>query len=256
VLSWWSAVRGSPVPPDYRRYEDAVARGLQSADLVVAPTRAMLSSLECNYGPLNATRVIPNGREPADFPPGRKEPLIFSAGRLWDEAKNVATVAEVAPDLPWQVCVAGRHEHPSGFEVPLRGVQALGQLSLREMAGWLGRSSIYALPARYEPFGLSVLEAAFAGCALVLGDISSLREIWGDAALFVDPESPAQLRTALLRLIGDPALRQEMVRRSRTRAFEFTPERMGRAYLSAYRWLLEPRDTSPLEEDEEVVCAS
>ena len=49
----------------------------------------------------------------------------------------------------------------------------------------MGRAAIYALPARYEPFGLSILEAALSGCALVIGDIPSLREIWADAALFV-----------------------------------------------------------------------
>ena len=63
----------------------------------------------------------------------------------------------------------------------------LGRLSAGELADWYARAAIYALPARYEPFGLSALEAALSGCALVLGDIPSLREIWGDAALFVPP---------------------------------------------------------------------
>ena len=53
----------------------------------------------------------------------------------------------------------------------------------------IARAAIYALPAHYEPFGLSILEAAMSGCALVLGDIPSLREIWGDAAVFVHPDN-------------------------------------------------------------------
>jgi glycogen(starch) synthase len=53
------------------------------------------------------------------------------------------------------------------------------------------------LPARYEPFGLSVLEAALSGCALVLGDIASLREVWGGAACYVRPgDSRAAPRAA------------------------------------------------------------
>ena len=64
-----------------------------------------------------------------------------------------------------------------------------GRLTPPQMARVVSRApSIYALPARYEPFGLSVLEAALSGCALVLGDIPSLREIWDGAALFVDPD--------------------------------------------------------------------
>jgi hypothetical protein len=61
----------------------------------------------------------------------------------------------------------------------MRRVRCLGPLEASELAGWMHRAAIYALPARYEPFGLSALEAAQAGCALVLGDLSSLREVWG-----------------------------------------------------------------------------
>jgi glycosyltransferase involved in cell wall biosynthesis len=225
---------------------------------VAAPTRAVLTALERHYGPLPATQVIPNGREPADFPPGAKEPFLFSAGRLWDEAKNVAAVAHAAEELPWPTFVAGAQSHPSGSHLELRNVQCLGRLTSREMAEWLGHASLYVLPARYEPFGLSALEAALAGCALVLGDIPSLREVWGDAALFVDPDDPGRLRTELLRLIEDPVLRQEMARRARTRAFEYTPQRMGKGYLAAYRWLLTAaeREPSAQETEEEILCAS
>jgi glycogen synthase len=55
-------------------------------------------------------------------------------------------------------------------------------------ADWYARASIYALPARYEPFGLSALEAALSGCALILGDIPSLREVWLEAAPYVSPD--------------------------------------------------------------------
>ena len=46
-----------------------------------------------------------------------------------------------------------------------------GQLTTAEVRNVINTASIYALPARYEPFGLSILEAALSGCALVLGDI-------------------------------------------------------------------------------------
>jgi hypothetical protein len=48
------------------------------------------------------------------------------------------------------------------------------------------------LPARYEPFGLSVLEAALSGCALVPGDIASLRGNWDGVAEFVCPDDAAR----------------------------------------------------------------
>lgn len=72
------------------------------------------------------------------------------------------------------------------------------------LAAWYSVASIYALPARYEPFGLTALEAALSGCALALGGIPSLRETWGSAARYVSPDKPAQLRDTLNGLIANP----------------------------------------------------
>jgi glycosyltransferase involved in cell wall biosynthesis len=237
VLSWWRAVKAEEAPPYWARYRGAVEGGLRAADFVVAPSRAMLQSLQSDYGPLAASSVIPNGREAAAFPPGEKEPLLFTAGRLWDEAKNLAAVEAVAPRLLWPVYVAGDNEHPDGSEreSPLR---LLGRIPAQEVARWLARASIYLLPARYEPFGLSALEAALAGCALVLGDLPSLREIWDDAACYVSPEDAGMLETKVRCLIADAALRRTMAERARSRALSFTPERMAHGYLSAYRTIL------------------
>ena len=96
------------------------------------------------------------------------------------------------------------------------------------------RASIYALPARYEPFGLSILEAALSGCALVLGDIPSLRENWADAAILVPPDQPAELRDAISHVIHSGAGRAEFTTRAQVRAREFTSQRMASEYLRAY----------------------
>ena len=52
--------------------------------------------------------------------------------------------------------------------------------------------------------------AAAAGCALVLGDISSLRETWDGAALFVDPDDPPSLNAAIHALIANPGQRTRL----------------------------------------------
>jgi glycogen synthase len=98
----------------------------------------------------------------------------------------------------------------------------------------MARASIYAAPARYEPFGLSVLEAALAGCALVLGDLPTLREVWGHAALYVPPDDPGALRYAIGTLIRDPVLRGVLAASARTRAARYAPARMAAAYRDLY----------------------
>src|SRR5207244_3856695 len=105
-------------PPEWERYRREVARGIRSADRVIAPSRAMLSALDRFYGPLpRGTRVIPNGRDPRRFRTRRKEPFILSAGRLWDEAKNTRVLDTLAARLPWPIYLAGEAQHPNGSSV-------------------------------------------------------------------------------------------------------------------------------------------
>lgn len=246
VCSWWRAVHRCDPPSSWRRYRESVALGLRAARLVVAPSRAMLAALLAHYGEVRSARVIPNGRSPLPSPGLPREPLILGAGRLWDEAKNLRALAAVAPSLPWPVRLAGAARSPDGAEPALPGVELLGVLPAHALGAWLDRAAIFAAPARYEPFGLSVLEAAHAGCALVLGDIPSLRENWEDAALFAPPDDADALRAALLRLVGSPSLRRRLGAAARARAARLTPGRMADAYLDAYaRLLSEDRPASP-----------
>jgi glycosyltransferase involved in cell wall biosynthesis len=231
VLSWWRAVKGEDAPNEWDEYRRRVTAGLRAADFVVAPSKTMLHALTENYGPLPRSGVIPNGRSAAAFRTGRKSEIIFAAGRFWDEAKNLAALEQIAGRVDWPVRIAGSAQATGN-------VVRLGHLSTSEIAEWLERSAIFCLPARYEPFGLSALEAALSGCALVLGDISSLREIWEDAAVFVDPNDPAKLTSALQRLIRDPKRREEMAARASRRVQQFGLEQMTDRYLSLYSALV------------------
>jgi glycogen synthase len=228
VCSWWAAVHDEEPPEGWRRYRDAVAAGLRSADAVVAPTRAVLADLGRSYG-TNDGVVIPNGSSVPEGAEAANEPFVLAAGRLWDAAKNLELLDRAAEGLDWQVVAAG----PLGDAAP-RHVRPTGRLGHRELADLRSRASIFAAPALYEPFGLAPLEAARACCALVLGDIPSLREVWEDAALYVDPRDEGALRVALQELIADPALRQEMAARARRRAARYGIGPMARAYADLY----------------------
>jgi glycogen synthase len=240
VFSWFDAVRREPPPPAWREYRRRVARGLTAADLVTAPSGAMLATLGRHYGAFAAAPPIYNGRAAAAFPPGAKEDFVLSAGRLWDEAKNASVLARVVTKIAWPLYAAGDTAGPYGA-LALDGVHLLGALDQPTLAGWLGRASIFVAPARYEPFGYAALEAALAGCALVLGDIPSLREIWGDAALFVASDDDAAIAAAIDRLIADAAERRALAARARGRAAAYSPRQMAEQYVSLYERLLGAR---------------
>jgi len=235
LIACQEAIRGKAVKlPAYRR---CVREALGAADMVVAPTQTLLASLVDRYGPLSATEVIGYGRERKDFVPVVKENLILAVGRLGDESKNIKLLEACAPHLTWPIHVAG--EEPARAWPIVPHLHALGQLATADLADQYARAAIYVLPARYEPFGLSVLEAALSGCALVLGDIASLREVWQDAALYIPPDDAGALTAALASLIAEPELRHALATSARKRAEHFTSERMGAAYWHVYRRLLD-----------------
>jgi glycosyltransferase involved in cell wall biosynthesis len=259
VCSWWRAVRGDRAPASWDEYRRRVAAGLRAADALVAPTRAMLDALPCEYGasvPATA-QVVPNGRAPSGVA-GAKRPFVLGAGRLWDEAKNLASLARVAPAVPWPVFIAGDTHPPRGtggdvFDTS--EAHLLGRITPAMVSAWRGMASIYALPARYEPFGLSVLEAALAECALVLGDLASLRETWGEAALYVPADDGDALADAIRHLAEHDAERRRLAHRAHERARRLTPRAMADAYLAIYASLLGgTRVPTPTEEG--VACAS
>ncbi len=241
VCSWWRAVKGEDAPGEWDRYRAEVTRGLKGASLVIAPSNAMLEALRDHYGNLGNGEVVYNGRSGAGARAGagtllNRQAYVFSSGRLWDEAKNMATLEKAACRLPWPVYVAGDIRHPGDATrgSRLSACRLLGKVSSAQMAYWMSNAALYALPALYEPFGLSVLEAAISGCALVLGDIPSLRELWNGAAVFVDPRDDRALGFAIRRMIDEPGWRILMGAKARQRAAEYSASRMVASYLSHY----------------------
>jgi len=237
VWSWWQACRGrDPDDPRWHRYREAVAAGLAAADMWCAPSEAFRHTIEAHYRVRTPGRVIRNGARPCAVSHA-KEPFILAAGRLWDEAKNLPALAAIASDLDWPVRVAGPIEPPGAK--PLRSSAAnmswLGTLSRPELTALMQRAAIFAAPALYEPFGLSVLEAAACGCALVLGDIPSLRELWQGAALFVAPCDRDALRDTLQQLAREHDLRAHMQHAALTRAQHYSLDTMVNAYRKLHR---------------------
>ena len=242
VLSWWHAVHRETAPAAWDCYRREVTAGLASADRIAAPSRAVLDDLAVHYGlARDDALVIPNGIDLAAYRPAAKRRVVMAAGRLWDAAKNLALLDEVAAGLPWPVEIAGPAANPEGGMACCTAAQPLGVLTPDEMAVRLGRAAIFAAPARYEPFGLGILEAAASGCALVLGDIPSLRENWEGAAVFVAPDDRIAWRAALRELIEDESDRELWTMAAQQRARGFSREAMAARYAALYCEIVDGR---------------
>ena len=120
------------------------------------------------------------------------------------------------------------------------GVEAAVHLGWRvgDVAAWLRRSELLVHPARWEGFGLALLEAMLAGLPVVASDVSSVPEIVvdGETGTLVPPDDPAALATALDALLSDGALRTAYGRAGLERAHrEFSVERMAEQTERVYR---------------------
>lgn len=227
VATWWRAVRDGPLPSNLAWRAEATRAGLSHAAVAIAPSRALADALQEVYGAAGLI-VVPNGRAPNLAPAAADRRGVLTAGRLWDEGKGVAFLDHVAGRLGMSFAAAGSIRAPDGAGIVLRHLRLLGVLDEPAMAATLADARVFASAARYEPFGLAVLEAAQAGCALVLSDIPSFRELWDGAAMFVALGDEEGWISALTAAHADPALGEA----ARTRAAGYTADAMVDATAS------------------------
>lgn len=239
VATWWQAVRQGQLPEEFVWRTDLVQRGYQAADMLLAPTKAFARATARAYDLAEEPAVVRNGRHSVwnrkGFTPGT---FAFTAGRLWDEGKNFAAIDRAAARLAIPVLAAGPLNGPNGAQVEARHVKSLGRLSDAEIAQHLSAKPIFVSVARYEPFGLAVLEAAQAGCALVLADIPTFRELWEGAAIFVQPDDDEAIAAAIEQLLHNEELRSGLEIAACRVAEAYSLEAMTAGILTAYRSLL------------------
>ena len=117
-------------------------------------------------------------------------------------------------------------------------IHHLEYLSDELVALFYSRADVFVYPSYYEGFGMPVLEAMTLGAPVVTSNTSSLPEVAGDAALLIDPNDPMSLAEAILRVISDSQLRNQLIHKGKERAKLYSWERTAKETLKAYRSLL------------------
>jgi glycosyltransferase involved in cell wall biosynthesis len=180
------------------------------------------------------------GRNPPDVVPEGAR-IMLSVSRLTQQ-KGIDVAVEALSFLPDDVLLVVLGEGPER--------ELLEQLALEhdvasrvvlpgrvpDVAAWLGRASVYVQPARWEGFGLAVLEAMVCGLPVVATNVSSLPELVadGETGLLVPPDDAAALAGAVERALADPALGQAGLARARR---DFSVQRMADRTLALYERL-------------------
>jgi glycosyltransferase involved in cell wall biosynthesis len=208
IATWWHSVHRDALPPHLAWRAAAMAHGLNRAYVVVAPSASFAAALRACYRLERDIRVIHNGLEPFNAQAERL-PVALTAGRLWDEGKDIATLDAAAARLPYAVLAAGPCAGPDGGRVAYRHLRLLGNLDRLMLA------------------------QAYAGAA-VLSDIPTFRELWNGAATFVPADEPVILAEALGALLADPAECDRLGRVARDRSRDFDAESMVAATLALH----------------------
>jgi glycogen synthase len=241
VLGWhrWTGVSGE-TPPEWAAYTALVREALSRADRVVAVSAFLAADVRDLYGSHRDIGVVYNGwpTEAEPQPSAERPPVTLTAGRVWDSAKNVSLVATAAQGWqPGPVYLAGQHAHPESgdrCDVP-PPLQALGFLARDRLDAAMREARIYVSAARYDPFGLLPLQAALNGCALLLSDIPSYRELWDGVATFFRSDDADDLRRHWASLLADPPLASELATSAQRRARQrYSASRMAAAYADVY----------------------
>ena len=231
-------------------------RTLDAVDGIITVSERQAESYVRIGVPRSAVTTVPNGVVPRGPGPGRDrarrrlglapdQPVVLTTGRLVDQKGQrylVACVPELLRVLPTVavVVVGGGPLH----DALAQQAAALGVADAVRLVGHrtdarelLDAADVYALPSVAEAMPLALIEAMDAGLPAVGTDIIGTSEVVadGETGLLVPPRDPRALGVALLRLLGDPALRRRYGsaarRRYRTR---FTASRMAEETLQVY----------------------
>jgi glycosyltransferase involved in cell wall biosynthesis len=223
------------------------ARAVDSADAIIVPSRTTAMDVSRYF---EAARdklvVIPEAAD--DFASGGVGPLTARLGELAsapyllsggnakphkDLPTLLAAFAMLAPLFSDLRLLLMGPDLPGYLQAELAGsppevlgrVCFTGQVTDEELRALYAGALAFVFPSRYEGFGLPPLEAMAAGAPVVTSNVSSLPEVVGDAALLVDPMEPAAIAGGMARVLGEPRLREELVRRGHERVAAFSWQR-------------------------------
>lgn len=114
-------------------------------------------------------------------------------------------------------------------------VRYLGYVSNDELAEYYRGALGFVYPSLYEGFGLPPIEAMACGTPVITSNVSSLPEVCGDAAYYVDPGNVEAIRAAMQAFVEDQTLRETYARRGLARATRYSWDRSAAAHVALFR---------------------
>ena len=194
---------------------------------------------------VDRARFRPSGRDAIDLVRSRfglNGPYLLYLGGI-EPRKNLQSVlvafARLGPDVRLVIAGSGVEWNPEGPVLLQKALDSLppearrrvvrtGYVSEGDKVALLSGAGALVYPSLYEGFGLPVLEAMACGTPVVTSDRSSLPEVAGEGALYVDPGDPEAIAAAIERVLSDGQLRTRLRETGMEQAARFTWEETAR----------------------------
>lgn len=241
----------------------ALRASLRSADVIITLSNATRETIRCTFPKVESrVRVIPGAADPVFFEaqtPARvaltcrrfmlERPFILYVGRR-DPYRGLVPLIRAFSQIRRRgfdvmLAVAGPNE--GSYVEPeaevrrlnlLGSVRFLGTVDLDDLRALYRRAELLAFASVFEGFGLTLLEAMASGTPVVCSALSSIPEVAGKAAIYVDPSRPESIAEGMMRVLSDPKVRTELIQRGQERARHFVWPDIARQVLQVYRHLL------------------
>jgi len=240
-------------------YKPLRDRFLASVDKIVATSPNYLATSEVLQRYRDKVEVIPIGLDEASYAPPTAEKLRYWRERAGPKFflfvgnlryyKGLHILLDALPGTDFRVVIVGsgpveRELRAQAERLKLNNVDFVGPVGDDDKIALLTLCHALTFPShlRSEAFGISLLEAAMFGKAMIsteIGTGTSYVNVDGETGLVVRPSDPAALREAMGRLWGDDALATKLGAKARERfQAKFTAEKMVDAYVDLYRRLV------------------
>jgi glycosyltransferase involved in cell wall biosynthesis len=187
-------------------------------------------------------RVIPNPLTVSETSHSRsfntQKPVILQVGTA--PHKNLAGVIRSLVGTPCKLRIIGKLSSDERILIERSGIDHENKVDLSndEMDWEYANSDILVFCSTFEGFGLPIIEAQAFGLPVITSDVDPMKETAGMGAMLVDPSDPNAIHNAVVRLINEPELRQELTEKGRSNLARFSPMLIAGKYAELYKEVL------------------
>jgi glycosyltransferase involved in cell wall biosynthesis len=207
----------------------------------IPPTKVYVAHLCADERFYRAAEIA----RPPSYPLPQGNFILYPANHWLHKNHDVLLQA-----LRWLKCELGLeinavftgYDMPNGYPLAQKAIEygleeqvhIVGYVTVEELAYLYVRARMLVFPSLFEGFGIPLVEAMAAGCPIVAAQATSLPEIGGAAAEYFAPESPEGIGLAIEKIWQNEALRQQLAKKGRRRAFDFSAAKLAQTHLTVF----------------------